>query len=247
MKRRQQRDLLGEVRHGRERDRPAHLQLRRPLGRQRRRPQRGLAALRVARDDDPAAEVLVELARRAHHVEHRVALGAPDQVRMLARRAEALVVRAHDRVAGLQPALQQRVGVVDQRVRRVGGAVARGRAGIRDPGRPVAPGDDRPAALGRLALRDRHRAGHGDRLAVHARRAVEHEPVARPALQRRGAGQLARPDQPAVALAGERRGRLVEGGAARALADLGGVGGGGKRREEQQTEDERESGHAARP
>jgi hypothetical protein len=55
------------------------------------------------------AEPLVERARGAHRVEDGLALGAADQARVVTGGAEPRVVGAHDRVAGLQPALEQRV------------------------------------------------------------------------------------------------------------------------------------------
>ena len=57
---------------------------------------------------DTLAQPLVELARGAHRVEHRVALRAPDQVRVVARRPEPFVIGLHDRVARLQPAREHR-------------------------------------------------------------------------------------------------------------------------------------------
>ena len=235
--RRKRRRLLGQVRRRRERDRAAELQIARVARRHRRRPQRGLPALRVAGDHKPLADAVVELARGARHVEHRRALRAPDQVRVLARRPEALVVGADDRVARVEPAPEQR---------RPRAAAARRRARVGDTGRPVRPRDQRPAALRRVSLRDRQRPGHRRALAIHALRAVEQQAVAGAALECRLARQLARPDQRAVRAADQRLRWRVEGRARRALADLG-VGGRGQSGEEEQAEDEREARHDRRP
>src|SRR3954469_13891576 len=69
------RDLLAEMRRGREGDRAADLQLGCERGREARGEQRRLAALRVAGDDDALADPRVGRARRTDHVEHRAALG----------------------------------------------------------------------------------------------------------------------------------------------------------------------------
>ena len=89
--------------------RPAELQLRRPLPRQRCGPERRVPALRVAGDHDLLADLRVQLASGARPCRasrglprRRSGTGAP-------RRAEPLEVRAHDRVARLQPRVEQRL------------------------------------------------------------------------------------------------------------------------------------------
>ena len=185
-------DLLGEVRGRRERDRAAQLQLGRVLRRERRRPQRGLAALRVAGDARRACRCRVSSLRAARTMSSTLRPSErADQVRVRARRAEALVVGAHDRVAGLQPALQQRVGVAEPM--RVPSRRARARTGrrcrsCRAPS--VMTGQPPFGALpfGTVTVPDTATG-----LAVDAGRAVEQQPVAGAALERRRARSACAP------------------------------------------------------
>ncbi len=74
----------------------------------------------------------IDLARGADDVEHAAALVLADEVAVDARRAEALVVGAHDGVAGLEPA-GERIDVRDVRSER------RSREGAQLSAMPVVP------------------------------------------------------------------------------------------------------------
>ena len=224
LERAEQLRLLGDVRGGGEGDGRAERELGRPRVRQRARP--------TARRDRPASGrrsrmrlpiARVELARGADDVQHAAALGLADQIRVHAGRAEALVVGADHRVAGLQPAVEQRLVVALE----VPPAPVRdGAQRVGDAGRAVRPGDDRPAALGRLALGQRDVARDRDRLPGDARRAVQDEAGAG-GVRERAARLAPRADEVAVLLARQRARRLVEGGAGGAggHGSLGGRGG----------------------
>ena len=207
------------MRGRRECDRSAKPQLGCPRRGQRGREQRRMAALGVARDDDPLRQLPGrERARRARRVEHAAALGEAEQEVMHARRAEALVVRPDHGVAGLQPASQQRVRVA----REVVGVIAAARcAAIGRAGGAMGVGDQRPAALRRLPLGQRERAGDDDVLTGDAGRSIEEQFVARRTLEGVGSRVLARPDERTV-LARRLRRRRVEGRALRPGPDLGG-------------------------
>ena len=165
--RREQVGLLGDVRGRRVGDRPAELQLRRELLRVGARgPQRRVAALRVAGDQVLLADVKAEITGGADDVDDAAARGLADQVGVdLLGGAEAAVVGAHDRIAGLDPLLDLRIDVGDAARHRAAGGDPAGGADVGDPGRPVREGDHRPALLRRLALRDADHAGHGGGLA----------------------------------------------------------------------------------
>ena len=78
------------------------------------REQRRLAALRVAGDQEPLADLRGHVPRRAHDVEDASALGLADEVRVRPRRAEPLVVGANDRVAGVDPGIELGVDICDE-------------------------------------------------------------------------------------------------------------------------------------
>ena len=152
-----------------------------------------------------------------------------------AGRAEPLVVRAHDRVARLQPAVEQRAVVVAPGIADASTARRRRRSPIvpcaqRDTGQPPFGAlpfgiATVPETASSLPSADVERYSSS----VLALRALEH----------RLPGQLALPDRRAVRALGQGRGRRVERVAGGALLDGGGWQGGGR-------EDERGGGSGSR-
>ena len=185
---------LVEHRARRDGDRADQLELRRVVGRQLGRRHGAVAALGGA-DRQPALAGAgrLDVAGRPHRVDDAVALAEPGEVRVeLADGPEADVVGGH-------------VDPLDAEARRRAVAAAR-RTRRRDAGGAVGPGDDRPAALGRLALREGEGARDGT-VAVLGVAGVVHDP------QRRGAvalGHLHGADQLARLTLGQRVGHDVE-------------------------------------
>ena len=153
-------------------------------------------------------------------------------------RAETLVVRARDRVAGLQPALHDARDVGGVAVQRLAAVVGRRRALVGDARRAVRPGHDRPAALRRRALRHGDRARNGDGLAVDADGAIEDQRVA-PAGDRGGARQRLGADDAAVTRAGQMARRRVE------ARRRGGAGRCGQQGEQGESDQESEGAHGS--
>ena len=201
----QRRGLLAQVTGGCERDGRPDPQLGRVRRGLRGRPQRGVTADRVPGEGDRAeVQRRREGVRRSDHVEHRVRLRDPDQIGMDSRRAEPLVVGAHDGESRSQPAPQQRSLIASEHIG------ARRGAAVREPDRRVPPGDHRPATARGSALRDRHRARHRGRPSVDADRPIQQQFVDGGARQHGRPGQRARPDQRAMPSRRQRARRGVE-------------------------------------
>ena len=198
-------EQLGQLGRRRRVGDPDEVELGRVVRCQLAREQRRVTALGVAPHRDLLAGArLREPLRGPHAVEHGVALARPDEVRVHARRAQAGVVGGRHHVAGSHQVGRRRdageepaVGVVDGR-----------RAGRDDPARAVGPRHDRSTTGGRVARGGEDPPAHGDGLAVHAGRAVEHPPSLHTLGQVvEGLGA----DDVAGRALGERIGRRVEG------------------------------------
>ena|SRR5947209_5199382 len=88
---------------------PSRFQGRRSAGRQRGSEDRRLTALAVPHDEPVPANPMGKCPRCPDDVDDSVRLAATVEVRMISRRAKALVVRLHDGETAGYPAVERRV------------------------------------------------------------------------------------------------------------------------------------------
>ena len=166
-------EQLGELGRRRRRGDPDEVELGRVVRCHLAREQRRVTALGVAPHRHLLAGAgLLQPLRGAHAVEDSLPLAGADQIRMDPRRAEAGVVGGRHHVAGSHQVGRRRDAGEEAPV----GVAARRRAGGDDPARAVGPCHDRSTARGGIAGGGEDPPAHGDGLAVHAGRVVEHSP-----------------------------------------------------------------------
>jgi hypothetical protein len=152
----------------------------------------------------------VEPASGAYHIEDVAALRFADEVRVLAGRPLAFVVRLNDGVAVGDERIECVFRDAEILVDAIRSRVARGRTAGRVAGRTVRPRYDRPAVGGWRSLGDGDGPRNRDELAVERFGEVQHEDVACRARERRGIGEWSLPYQVPVRSGRQRSRRLIK-------------------------------------
>lgn len=153
------------------------------------------------------ADFRLDGARSAQHVERVPARGAL-QEGMEAVDPEAHVIARDDGIALLHKGIEQITDGDDVIALRPIRCVARGRADRVQTCGAVRPGDDRPAATRRFALRNGHCARHRHDAALVVDRTIDRQNVARRTWQRHRAIQRPCPDHRAAFIQRQRRRRV---------------------------------------